>query len=272
MTVIPRSPQGQAQAPRTQPFGAEAFAPQQGTTIRWLGGAGALINSRGTTLMIDPVLEGFDMPLLADAPIRAGEVPRLDAVLLTHCDNDHFSRDTCRRLGPVCGGFHAPHYVAGLATELGLPATGHDIGGGFNVGPVHAKLTPADHAWQNQSPKHKTREFLMEDYCGFWLDTPDGSIWAVGDSRLMPCQLEMPRPDAMLFDFSDSSWHIGLDGAEKLAAAYPDTPLILWHWGCVDAPKMKEFNGDPEVLAGRIVNPERIVVLAPGQPWTLRRL
>ena len=40
MTVIPRSPQGQAQAPRTQPFGAEAFAPQQGTTIRWLGGAG----------------------------------------------------------------------------------------------------------------------------------------------------------------------------------------------------------------------------------------
>ena len=35
---------------------------------------------------------------------------------------------------------------------------------------------------------------------------------------------------------------------------------------------MKEFNGDPEVLAGRIVNPERIVVLAPGQPWTLRRL
>ena len=41
MTVIPRSPQGQAQAPRTQPLGAEAFAPQQGTTIRWLGGAGA---------------------------------------------------------------------------------------------------------------------------------------------------------------------------------------------------------------------------------------
>ena len=57
----------QAKAPNPIPFGREAFQDQPGTTVRWLGGAGALINSRGTTLMIDPVLEGFDMPLLADA-------------------------------------------------------------------------------------------------------------------------------------------------------------------------------------------------------------
>ena len=35
---------------------------------------------------------------------------------------------------------------------------------------------------------------------------------------------------------------------------------------------LRRYLGEPEVLAGRIVNPERIVVLAPGQPWTLRRL
>lgn len=272
MIKLTRTPQGQARAPMTQPFGAEAFAGAAGTTIRWLGGAGALINSRGACLMIDPVLDGFDMPLLAQAPISAGGVPRLDAVLLTHCDADHFSRETCRRLAPVCGAFHAPRYVAGLVEELGIPAEGHDIGAQFDVGAVTVRLTPADHAWQNESPKHKTREFKREDYCGFWLDTPDGSVWAVGDSRLLPEQLAMPRPDAMLFDFSDSSWHIGLEGAVRMAAAYPDTPLILWHWGCVDAPQWKEFNGDPEVLAQRIVNPGRIVVLAPGEPWTLRRL
>ena len=100
MTVIPRSPQGQAQAPRTQPFGAEAFAPQQGTTIRWLGGAGALINSRGATLMIDPVLGGFDMPLLVPSPIRPEAVPALDAVLITHADGDHFrARPAGRQAG-----------------------------------------------------------------------------------------------------------------------------------------------------------------------------
>ena len=37
----------QAKAPPTQPFGAEAFGRSDGTTLRWLGMAGFLINSRG---------------------------------------------------------------------------------------------------------------------------------------------------------------------------------------------------------------------------------
>ena len=41
---------------------------------------------------------------------------------------------------------------------------------------------PADHAWQNDAPGAADRVFRKEDFCGFWLDTPDGSIWAVGDS------------------------------------------------------------------------------------------
>lgn len=260
----------QARAPETRPFGEEAFAPSDSTVIRWLGNAGALINSRGTTIMIDPVLSGFDMPLLIQVPITEEEVPRVDAVLLTHCDNDHYSRATCGRLAGKVKEFHGPHYVAGLLRgEQGIDGIGHDIGERFQVGDVAVTLTPADHAWQNESPKHHTREFKMEDFCGFWLDTPDGSIWAVGDSRLMEEQLHMPRPDAMLFDISDSRWHIGLEGVKKMAAAYPDTPLILWHWGSVDAPEWKEFNGAPEVVKSLIVNPERVVVLAPGESYRL---
>ena len=36
----------------------------------------------------------------------------------------------------------------------------------------------------------------------------------------------VPTADAMLFDFSDSEWHFGLDGAIEMANAYPDTPLL----------------------------------------------
>lgn len=263
----------QAKAPKTKPFGKEAFTPQEETNIRWLGNAGALINSRGTTVMIDPVLSGFDMPLLIDVPITEEEVPHVDAVLLTHCDNDHYSRTTCRKLAKKVNEFHAPHYVAGLLKEeLGIEGCGHDIGEKFQVGNITVELTPADHAWQNESPEHHTREFKKEDFCGFWLDTPDGSIWTAGDSRLMQEQLRMPVPDAMLFDFSDSKWHIGLDGVKKMAAAYPDTPLILWHWGSVDAPDWKEFNGNPEVVKGLIVNPGRVVVIAPGESFPLKKL
>jgi L-ascorbate metabolism protein UlaG (beta-lactamase superfamily) len=142
--------------------------------------------------------------------------------------------------------------------DLKLPADGHDIHETFSVNDIKVTLTPADHAWQN------------EVCCGFSLDTPDGTIWAPGDSRFMEEHLHRKAPDSILFDFSDSVWHIGLEGAVKLADAYPDTPLILWHWGCIDAPEMKEFNGDPDELARRIVNPRRIVVLAPGEPWKLK--
>jgi hypothetical protein len=98
-----------------------------------------------------------------------------------------------------------------------------------------------------------------------WIDTPDGTIWAPGDSRLIPDHhLRMPAADAMLFDFSDSEWHFGLDGAVAMANVYPLTPLLLYHWCSVDAPDFPPFNADPGSLPDRVENPERIQVLAPG--------
>ena len=148
---------GQAVPEKVVPITGEAFETKSETEIYWLANAGALINSRGTTLMIDPVLSGFDMPLLINAPLAEKQV-------------------------------------------------------------------------------------------------------------------HMPTPDAILFNFSDSRWHIGLDGAVKLANAYPKTPLILWHWGSVDATEGKEFNGNPEELRGRVVNPERVITLNPGEAYRLTRL
>lgn len=197
--------QQQARAARTQPFGAEAFGPGDDTVLRWLGMAGFLVNSRGTTLMLDPLLGGFDMPVMVDFPITADAVPRLDAVLVTHSDSDHFSVATCRQLAPVTARFHSTRYVDTLMRAEGFPSTGHDIGDRFAVALVQVSVTPADHAWQNESPGASDRIFQLEDCCGFWLDTPDGSIWAPGDSRLIPDHyLQVPAPGAMLFDFSDS--------------------------------------------------------------------
>lgn len=271
--AVERNEKGQAVAGKTEHIEKAGFGPIDHTEVRWLGNAGALINSRGTTLMVDPVLSGFDMPLLIEIPVTEDEVPHLDGILLTHCDNDHYSRSTCKALKNVTDAYHAPHYVAGLLRqELGIEGNGHDIGEDFVVGSTKVQLTPAWHNWQNESPKHHTREFAKEDYCGFWIHTPDGDIWTPGDSRLMEEQLHMPAPDAMLFDFSDSRWHIGMEGAVKMAAAYPDTPLILWHWGSVDAAEWKEFNGDPDELRARVVNPERVIVLRPGEAYRIKRL
>ncbi|RSK46761.1 MBL fold metallo-hydrolase [Hymenobacter perfusus] len=262
----------QATAAKTQPFGAAAFKSSNKTTLRWLGMGGFFINSRGTNLMIDPVLEGFDMPLLISYPIQSKEVPHLAAVLLTHADNDHYSVPTTAGLAPVTKVFHSTVYVDSLLQNRRLPAEGHDIGDTFSVGRVQVRLTPADHAYQNAYPGMSKRRFKNEDACGFLLSTPDGTVWAPGDSRLLAEHLSMPAPDAILFDFSDSEWHFTLAGAVKIANAYPNTPLLLNHWGSVDAPDFAPFNADPAVLAKLVVNPGRIKVLAPGEAYVLKRV
>lgn len=254
----------QARPPAVQPFGADAFQASKGTTIRWMGNGGFFINSRGTTLMVDPLLKGFDMPVLFDPPIAPKDVPKLDAVLITHSDNDHYSLPTLRELSGVTRGFHSTKSVASLMKKEQWNASGYEIGQTFKIGDIRVKLTPADHAWQEP--------MRQEDACGFLIETPDGTIWATGDSRLMPEHLKMSPPDAIFFDFSDSEWHFTLEGAVKLANAYPDTPLLLSHWGTVDAPDFTPFNGDPKSLQGKVVNPARIKVLAPGEAFQLQPL
>lgn len=261
----------QATPPKTQFFSKEAFEKEAGTTLRWLGNSGLFINTRGTCIMVDPVLEGFDIPLIIDMPIEPEEIPHLDSTLITHADNDHFSKMTLTKIAPICDAFHAPHYVATLLEAEGIPAIGHDINSDFYVNNVKITTTPADHAWQNERKKYE-RFFKPEDCCGFWIETEDGNLWIQCDSRLLPEHLEMPQADAIFFDFADNAWHIGFDNAIKLANTYPNTPLILQHWGTVDAPAMDVFNGNPEDLYSKVVNPERIKVLGAGESFSLERL
>lgn len=273
---------GQAMPSRTVAMGADALGPRADTAIWWLGGAGFLVNARGATFMVDPVLGGFDMPVLFDAPLAPEDVPALDALLVTHIDNDHFSRLTCKNLMHVCKGYHAPAYVAQVMRSEGLAGTGHGIGETFAIAgrqadgadgaapaTVTARLTPAWHNWQNDSKKWGYRTWEREDYCGYWLDTPDGSIWLPGDSKLLPEHLEMPEPDLIMLDFSDNEWHITFDGAVKLANAYPHARLLCIHWGTVDAPDWTTFNGDPRNLARHVINPERVLAPLPGEPVVL---
>lgn len=256
----------------TIPLGKEAFGAAKNTTVRWLGMAGFLVNSRGTTFMIDPLLEGYDMPLLMKFPILPKEVPHLDAIMATHSDNDHYSVETFKDLSAVTKAYHSTIYVDSLMRNEGLKSFGHKIGGTFSIGKVKTQLTPADHAWQNAYPKPGQRHFNPEDACGFYFTTSDGTIWAPGDSKLMPEQLNLPAPDLIILYYSeDAEWHFGLEGSAKLLNAYPNASVLLGHWGFVDAPEFTPFNGDPERLKKLVVNPERIKVLAPGEPFELKR-
>lgn len=269
MRKILKNEKGQAVAPKSIPMSADAFHQDQQTRIYWLGGAGIMIHSHGTDIMIDPVLEGFDLPLLYEVPIQSKDVKKLDGVFITHIDNDHFSRLTCQHVSDVCQHYYAPNYVADVMNEEGYPTMKQDIYDKIQLQDMTVQLTPARHNWQNGSKKWQYRYWEEKDYCGYWFNTPDGDIWLPGDSQLLEEHLHMPQPDVILFDFADNEWHITLDGAIKLANTYPEADLICIHWGSVDAPDMTPFNGNPEDLYQKVVNPERIQVLAPGEAYVL---
>ena len=258
----------QRKAKTPVPITRKAFEKTDTTAVYWLGNGGAMINSHDTVILIDPLLKGFDMKSLIEPPLKPEDIVRVDAILITHSDNDHMSLPTLAAL-PNLPVIHAPHYVAELLDEKGIQAIGHDINEAFTIGDIKVRLTPADHAWQNESPKHHTRDFQLEDFCGFYLTTPDGKIWMPGDSRLMEEQLHQETPDLILLDISDSRWHIGKEGVVRLTGAYPESKLLPIHWGCVDAPEWKEFNGDPDEIKNMIVNPERFHEAAPGESWQL---
>ena len=97
-----KNEKGQAVAPKTVIMTKKDFEDQGNTRVYWLGGGGAMINDHGTVIMIDPLLEGFDMPLLIDMPIDVKDVTHVDAILVSHVDNDHYSRPTCRDLKDIC--------------------------------------------------------------------------------------------------------------------------------------------------------------------------
>jgi hypothetical protein len=96
------------------------------------------------------------MPVTIEFPIVAADVPKLDAVLVTHSDNSHYSVPTCRDLAQVTGEYHSTQYVASLMKQEDFPAYGHDIGDHFAIGPVRVEFTPADHAWQNAADARPT--------------------------------------------------------------------------------------------------------------------
>lgn len=269
MVKLERSGRGQVLAPSTRHINEEAFHEKSQCNIYWLGGGGVLINSYGTVIMIDPVLKGFDMPLLREVPVLPEEVKKLDGILVTHIDNDHFSRITCKDLKGVCREYHAPYYVAEEMQKEGITATGHAIGDTFEIGSMRITATPVKHNWQNDFPEYDYRYFKEEEYCGYLITLAGRRIWLPGDSRLMEEHLTMPCPDVILFDFSEDSWHITLNGAITLANTYPDSILICIHYGCIDAPDLLPFNGNPEKLFDKIVNPERIRILAPGEKYCL---
>ena len=126
----------QARPKPSIPLTADAFADHQETAVYWLASSTILLNSYGTNILMDPTLmflhdddqesmvsEVLDddqidyMKFLVRPPIFASELPRLDAVLLTHADVDHMGPRSIEALAAKGNIFHGTPYVGRISVS-----------------------------------------------------------------------------------------------------------------------------------------------------------
>jgi L-ascorbate metabolism protein UlaG (beta-lactamase superfamily) len=228
------------------------FDKREDTIFTWLGMAGALINCRGTIILIDPLISyGADEEtcetgnhLLVPLPVTADNLPKAGVVCYTHADSDHFAEKTAKilnsRLAPT---FISPSPVMERLNNIGIEKSRlikiKDYAR-YSFGDAEILITPALHDWQEVNP------WKREDCCGYLIKTPDGTIWHPGDTRLIPELEEIKNVDILFFDVAAVDSHLGPKGSARLAETSGAKAMIAYHYGTFDLPAGSYGGCDPD--------------------------
>ncbi|MBI5009356.1 MAG: MBL fold metallo-hydrolase [Bacteroidia bacterium] len=237
---------------KTVPIQNSFFDKRDDTIFAWLGMAGAVINCRGTIILIDPLISyGADERkcetgdrLLVPHPVTADRIPKTDFVCYTHADSDHYAEKTAgilnKRFSPV---FICPSVIAEKLKKLGVEERRlvkiKDFAT-YPAGNAEIYITPALHDWQKVDP------WKREDCCGYLIKTPDGNIWHPGDSRLILELEEIKNVDILFFDVAAVDSHLGPEGSARLAKTSGAKAMIAYHYGTFDLPPGSYGGCDPD--------------------------
>jgi len=228
----------------THPISTTFFNKQDSTTLTWLGMAGIMINAHGSIILIDPLIsyiekdgqrvseEGY--PLKLPYPIEANQIPHADLVCYTHADDDHLGRLTAQTLADQTNcKYLAPPPVVNILKEIGIESGRILIAKDYDeldLGETKITITPALHDWQKENP------WQRGDCCGYITQTPEGSIWHPGDTRLIDELYDFKDVDILMFDVAAVDAHLGPQGSAELAKRCNPQVMLPYHYGTFDLP------------------------------------
>ena len=227
--------------------------------LTFLGHAGFLLTDGNIKVVIDPFISGNPLARTKVEDVQA------DYVLITHGHSDHTGdavQIARQSQGTVVSVFEVANYFA----RQGCKVHAMHIGGGYNFGKMHVKLTPAWHG-SSVGGQQGPAEYLGNP-CGFLITINGKTIYHAGDTGLfgdMELIGRLNNIDVACLPIGDN-FTMGIKDATESVRMLKPKVAIPMHYNTF--PLIKQ---DPQEFKKMVseVSASKVEILAPGQSFNL---
>ncbi len=222
-----------------------AQAPASGLRVTWLGHSTLLVEVDGHRILTDPVWSNRAGPGLGLGPKRffapplpLEQLPRLDAVIISHDHYDHLDMNTIRRLNKLGVKFVVPLGVGAHLERWKVPASRIvelDWWQSHTVGKLKLVATPA---------RHGSGRSLTDRNATLWASWsmvgPKHRVFFSGDGGYSPSFAEIGKKygpfdvtlmESGAYNTAWSDFHLGPEQSVKAHSDLRGKVMIPIHWG-----------------------------------------